>query len=165
MADENDKPHTAFAEAMEKAQEHQSEGGEISRRKPGRPPKSTAGINNTVDTYRPSVERNNIDQALQPTGEGDTAGLGGSSIHAGANEAEKVHEAQEADLFPVLIRRGYVPLTDNWCIVKEDGSFGPKPHFEEDENRKVRPGFKIALPKEEARGLIKAGIAERADEL
>jgi|SRR5215217_2702368 len=178
MADEVKNP--ALADALKDAG-YQSEGGEISKRGPGRPPKTTAGTNNTVDAYRPSVERNNVDQALQPTGEGSTAGLGGSDIHDGANDAEKEHEAQAfggkgdhdgdgkvggVKYFPVLLKRNYRPLNDaNWRVIKTDGSYA-KPNLPEDGSSPKAPaGYKIALPIDEAKGLIARGIAERADEI
>ncbi len=166
MADENDKPHTAFAEAMEKAQEHQSEGGEISRRKPGRPPRTTAGVNNSTDTYRPSVERNNLDQALQPTGTTDDAVAGATEPFGGKGDHDGDGEPggnAASKFFPVTLKRNYRPKTDNWRIVKIDGSFGPKPHFEEGTTPKALAGFQIGLPIDEAKEIIAKGIAERAD--
>lgn len=170
MADENEKPRTAMADALERAEEnrgdYQSEGGELSRRKPGRPPKTTAGVDNTVDVYRPSERRNNLDQSLQPTGgdevAGATAPFGGKGDHDGDGKAGGNAASQ---FFPVLIKRGYRPLTENWRIVKEDGSFGHKPTFPEGESPKVKPGYTIGLPIDEAKKVIRAGIGERADEI
>lgn len=169
MADDN-KPDTALAEAMAKA-EYQSEGGELSRRKPGRPPKTTAGVANTVDTYEPSKERNNLDQALQPTGEGHIAGdgdapdgvpFGGKGDH---DKDGKPGGSAVSEMFPVLLKKNYRPMTNNWRIVKTDGSLGPAPEFGADESPKAKAGFKIALPKDEAKDIIGKGIAERADAL
>jgi hypothetical protein len=163
--------------------DYKSEGGEPGKRGPGRPPKTTAGVNNTADTYTPSVERNNVDQALQPTG-ASTAGLGGSDISDGADAAEKEHAARAepfggkgdhdadgkaggtAKFFPVLLKRNYRPVSDtNWKIVKADGSYGPPPKFEDGASPKAHAGYKIALPVEEAKTIIAKGVAERADEI
>lgn len=175
----NEPENTAFADAMKQAEAnkdatpggatYESEGGELSRRKPGRPPKTTAGVNNTVDTYEPSPERNNRDQALQPTGEQggvsgktETKPFGGKGDHDG--DGEPGGNAAYS-FFPVLLKKNYRPKTNNWRIVKIDGSFGPKPEFGEDESPKAKAGFKIGLPKDEAKEIIAKGIAERADEL
>ncbi len=180
MTEDNKNDDTALGNAL-KGAGYQSEGGEISKRGPGRPPKSTAGVNNTADVYKPTVERNNVDQALQPTGDGDTAGLGGSDVSDGANEAEKTHEAQSfggkgdhdgdgkaggSKYFPVLLKRNYRPLKDNeWKIVRDDGSYGPAPLLEDGSSPKAPAGYKIALPIAEAKSIIARGIAERADEI
>jgi hypothetical protein len=211
MADEN---KTALGDALANAG-YKSEGGEIGKRGPGRPPKTTAGVNNTVDTYQPSVERNNIDQALQPTGPDAVAGLGGTDIHDGAKgqgglgaakdfQASRDFNKQEGmqtvevgeegrggagggssrlfggkgdhdeggkvggatKYFPVLLKRNYRPLNDgDWKIVREDGSLAAPPPFEDGTSPKAPAGYKIALPIEEAKGLINRGIAERADEI
>lgn len=161
-------------------EDYKSEGGEISKRGPGRPPKTTAGVNNTADTYVPSIERNNVDQALQPTGLSDNqAGLGGSNIHDGA-ESEKAenkpfggkgdHDGNgkvggATKYFPVTIKRGYRPLTDDWRIVTVDGDQKAPPIPENGASPKAPAGSKIALPIEEAKDIIKRGIAERADEI
>lgn len=174
----NEPENTAFADAMKQAEAnkdttpggatYESEGGELSRRKPGRPPKTTAGVNNTVDTYVPSPERNNRDQALQPTGDGDVAGetatkpFGGKGDHDGDGEPGGTAVSK---FFPVTLKRNYRPETDNWRVVNVDGSYGPKPHFDENTTPKVMAGYKIGLPIEEAKKIIAKGIADRADEI
>lgn len=180
MADEVKNP--ALADALKDAG-YQSEGGEISKRGPGRPPKTTAGVNNAADTYTPSVERNNVDQALQPTGLADNkAGLGGSDIHDGANDAEKEHQAQAfggkgdhdgdgkvggaTKFFPVTLKRNYRPLGDtNWRIITVDGDQKAPPEISDGSSPKAPAGSKIALPIDEAKSIIARGIAERADEI
>lgn len=168
MADEVKNP--ALADALKDAG-YRSEGGEISKRGPGRPPKTTAGVNNTADTYTPSVERNNVDQALQPTGEGSEAGLGGSDISDGAesekpeNKNQPVAPVQEK-YFPVLLKRNYRPLKDNgWKIVKTDGTYGDAPVSDDGTSPKASAGYTIALPIDEAKSIIARGIGERADEI
>jgi len=148
---------------------------EIIKRGPGRPPapKTTAGVNNTSDAYTPSVERNNVDQALQPTGVGSTAGLGGSDIKDGA-ESEKPENKNQPDptpepevkYFPVTLKRNYRPLNDDqWKIVKLDGTYGPAPVSEDGTSPKAPAGYTIALPIDEAKSIIARGIGERADEI
>jgi len=167
MTDENKNDDTALGNALKDAG-YKSEGGEISKRGPGRPPRTTAGVNNATDTYRPSVERNNLDQALQPTGTtkdavaGATEPFGGLGDHDGDGEPGGNAASK---FFPVTLKRNYRPLTDNWRIVRDDGSFGPKPKFDEGTTPKVFAGYKIGLPIDEAKGIIAKGIAERADEI
>lgn len=185
-----DDKNTVLGDALKDAG-YQSEGGEISKRGPGRPPKTTAGVNNTADTYVPSVERNNVDQALQPTGLSDNkAGLGGSDIHDGANAAEKEHQQttrgapnpvafggkgdHDGDgkvggatkFFPVTLKRNYRPLGDyNWRIITVDGEQKMPPEISDGSSPKAPAGSKIALPIDEAKSIIARGIADRADEI
>jgi hypothetical protein len=56
--------------------------------------------------------------------------------------------------FPVLLKRGYFPCDPNWP--KDVMTGAPQ---------KAKAGEKIELPIDEARTIIKAGIAERADEI
>lgn len=152
------------------------------KRGPGRPPKTTAGVNNTADVYTPTVERNNTDQALQPTGDGSIATLGGSDVHDGENAAEKQqivnaapfggkgdHDGDgkaggAADYFPVTLKRNYRPLGDHaWRIIKTDGSYGKPPEPADGVSPKAPAGSMIALPRDEAKSIIARGIAERAD--
>lgn len=172
-----DDKNTVLGDALKDAG-YQSEGGEISRRGPGRPPKTTAGVNNAADTYQPSVERNNIDQALQPTGLADNqAGLGGSDVHDGSElEAKPFGGKGDHDgdgkvggatkYFPVTLKRNYRPLGDNdWRIITVDGDQKAPPFIEDGSSPKAPAGSKIALPIAEAKDIIKRGIAERADEI
>lgn len=146
--------------------DNHSEGGEIGKRGPGRPPKTTAGVNNTVDVYKPSVERNTVDQALQPTGGGDVAGLGPEPFGGKGDHDGDGKVGGTVKWFPVLLKRNYRPLSDTgWKIIKNDGSYAPAPHFDEGTSPKAMAGYKIALPIEEAKGIIAKGIAERADEI
>lgn len=163
-------------------EDYKSEGGEIGKRGPGRPPKSTAGVNNAADTYTPSVERNNTDQALQPTGLIDNqAGLGGSSIHDGV-ESEKTenkpfggkgdHDGDgkpggATKYFPVLLKRNYRPLKDDeWRPLNiKTHEFGSIPDSDDTVTLKLRAGDYVGLPVDEAKDVIRRGIAERADEI
>lgn len=62
------------------------------------------------------------------------------------------------ELFPVVLRRNYVPL-GKWLIGDSDNSRNPTA----DEAVKARAGWKILLGVEEARNCIAAGIADRND--
>lgn len=157
MADEELK-NPALSDALKEAG-YQSEGGEIGRRKPGRPPKTSAAVDNANTNYQPSPERNNVDQALQPTGDGDVAGATDGSVKAN-------DKALSGKLFPVRLKRNYRPLEDdNWLTINQDGSYGSRPVFADGETPKVKAGYAIALPVEEAKAIIAKGIAERADEI
>lgn len=166
MTEDNKNDDTALGNAFKDAG-YKSEGGEIGKRGPGRPPKTTAGANNTADAYKPSVERNTVDQALQPTGRGEVAGLGANEAFGGKGDHDGDGEAGgSVKWFPVLLKRNYRPIHDTgWKIIKNDGSYAPAPRFDEGTSPKAQAGFKIALPIEEAKAIIAKGIAERADEI
>jgi hypothetical protein len=63
-------------------------------------------------------------------------------------------EKKEVKRFPVLLKRGYFPIDPDWPKDPATGGI-----------QKALVGEKIELPIEEARKLIKDGIAERADEI
>jgi len=159
------------------------------KRRPGRPPKAVtkAAIGNTSTNYVPSAERNNLDQALQPTGMGTVAGgldfdesdltevseawraekivPGLAKIAAEADDSPSPISAPEAGekLFPVRMLRNYRPATDRWYPILLNGKLGKAPT--EGESVKVKAGYKIALPMSEAKQVIARGLAERADAL
>lgn len=68
----------------------------------------------------------------------------------------KFEEEEKAKVkrFPVLLKHGYFPMDPDWP--KDEMTGYPK---------KAPAGDRISLPIEEARNIIKAGIAERADEI
>lgn len=63
-------------------------------------------------------------------------------------------EEEKVKRFPVLLKRGYFPADPDWP--KNPATGHPE---------KALSGTTVELPIEEARKLIKDGIAERADEL
>jgi hypothetical protein len=63
-------------------------------------------------------------------------------------------ETPKVKRFPVLLKHGYFPCDPDW----------PK-HPMTGAPEKALAGTKIELPIEEARNIIKAGIAERADDI
>ena len=63
-------------------------------------------------------------------------------------------EKKEVKRFPVLLKHGYFPADPDWPKDPATGGI-----------QKALSGTKVDLPIEEARKLIKDGIAERADEI
>lgn len=63
-------------------------------------------------------------------------------------------EKKEVKRFPVLLKHGYFPCDPEWPK-------NPMTGYPE----KAQAGTKIELPIEEARTIIKAGIAERGDDI
>lgn len=214
MSTEDDKtPKSAMQEALERAQahvkptepvvpeyapasqispEHQSEGGEISKRKPGRPARTHSDIDNTSTNYKPSVERNNLDQALQPTGltETSVAGRGDWTDFDEDNLPETPHDwkpepvvarmaalvdkendspppiqagDKKEEMFPVRLLRNYRPASDRWYPILSDGRVGKQPKSEDGGSVKIMAGYLVVLPKSEAKQLINRKLAERAD--
>ena len=66
-------------------------------------------------------------------------------------EEEKKDEVKP---FPVRMKRGYVPIDPAW---EKDPMLGT--------NKKILMGEEVSLPIDEARRLVKLGVAERADEI
>lgn len=164
--------------------------GVAEKRKPGRPPKApptTADAN-----YTPSVERNNDQQAFQPTVGSGVAGYGDwtdfdESTLADTTETWKPEPVltklatlvpKEKDspapikaplpdekLFPIFLKRNYSPMSERWYPVLNDGRVGRPPAREEGMSAKIMAGYKVLLPLSEARQLIERGLAVRADDL
>lgn len=219
MSEDDKNPKTAMQEALERAsklaenpplpalnapegveftppgQHYESEGGEISKRKPGRPARTHSDVDNTSTNYKPSVERNNLDQALQPTGPaGGVAGKGNwedfdednlpptpqdwkpepvvkalaslvSKEHDSPPPIEGAKDAREK-MFPVRLLRNYRPATDRWYPILGNGKVGQQPAVDADgASTKINAGYLVVLPITEAKQLIKRGLAERADDL
>ncbi len=163
------------------------------KRKPGRPPKAAthAFVDNTSTQYTPSPERNDIDQAKQPTG---TKGKGvagwGDFDESDLQETEGEWRdervsgrmaglvAKENDspppipapdkgepLFPVRMLRNYRPASDRWYPILTNGKLGKRPPVEDGASPKIQKGYFVALPQSEAVQLVKRGLAERQDAL
>lgn len=164
--------------------------GVAEKRKPGRPPKAPPAAADA--NYTPSIERNNEQQAYQPTAGTGVAGYGDwddfdESALADTTETWKPEPVltklatlvpKEFDspapikppdanekLFPVFLKRNYRPATDRWYPVLADGRVGRQPKREEGDSIKVMAGYKVLLPLSEARQLIERGLAVRADDL
>lgn len=211
--DEKTPAKTAMQEALERAsgkidgkpsepegveftppgEHYESEGGEISKRKPGRPAKTHAAVDNTSTNYKPSVERNNMDQALQPTGltkdsvAGDWTDFDEDNLPPTPDEwkpepvvaklAALVDKANDSPppiqaakderekMFPVRLLRNYRPATDRWYPILGDGRVGARPKTEEGASPKIMAGYLVVLPQTEAYQLIERRLAERADAL
>ncbi len=168
--------------------------GVAEKRKPGRPAKAitTARVDNSNANYTPSVERNNVDQALQPAAGHGVAGFGDWSDFDEDNLAD-ITEAwkpepvnnrlaslvpremdspspirapdEKEKLFPVFLKRNYRPATDRWYPVTNDGRVGRQPKREDGDGIKILAGYKVLLPLSEAKQLIERGLATRADDL
>lgn len=69
-------------------------------------------------------------------------------------EDEKLVEKKDEKRFPVRMKHGYFPVDPTWAKNPATG-----------EPMKVLVGEVANLPIEEARKLVKAGVAERADEI
>ncbi len=162
------------------------------KRKPGRPPKAatTATVLNTDTNYTPSPERNNADQAAQPTGTGTSAGWGddlydeadladaddwrpiavdgrlASLIDKKNDSPPPIQAAEEGEkLFPVRMLRNYRPASDRWYPLLNNGKLGRQPRNTDGTGTKVMKGYTIVLPLSEARQVVQRGIGERADAL
>lgn len=150
------------------------------------------GPDNANTNYIPSVERNEADQALQPTGAGGTAGKGQWEfdendlpettatwkpepiVPALTKLVDKAHDSPEPiqasedpneAMFPVTMLRNYRPASDRWYPIRADGRPGKKPDYEAGESPKVAKGYRIVLPLSEAKQVIARGLAVRADAL
>ncbi len=163
------------------------------KRKPGRPPKATKPTDGTNTNYTPSIDRNEDDQAAQPTGLGSgVAGYGDwsdfdesqledvegvwvperidprmSTLVSKENDSPPPIQAAPKDdkLFPVRILRNYKPMTDRWYPILRNGKVGRAPRNDDGSTTKIMKGFSVLLPLTEAKQVIQRGIGERADAL
>lgn len=75
--------------------------------------------------------------------------------------------AEKPKLFPVRILKGYRPVGDFVMRPRSDPENEFSPRIErdptEDERMKIKAGYYASLPLEEAKAIIKKGIAERDD--
>lgn len=156
---------------------------------PDAPVAQTRGVN-SLTNYQPSVARNDMDQAVQPTGTGSIAGRGTWQDFDESDLPETPADwrpvpvaralsqlvspehgspapidvpAPDEKLFPVRLLRNYRPATDRWYPILSDGRVGARPALDDGMTPKVPAGYFVVLPLSEAKQLIKRGIAERAD--
>lgn len=168
--------------------------GVAEKRKPGRPAKAAPVVDNVSTNYQPSVERNEVAMAAQPTGTGSVSGWlrddelvdtndvwrGEAVVPRMAGLVAKENDspppigiAPETDRpFPVRLLRNYVPRTERWAPMLRDGRAGRKPQAVDSMGNvipegltKVDKGFTIFVPVSEAKELIERGLAVRADDL
>jgi hypothetical protein len=142
------------------------------KRRPGRQPKAPAVVDTRNTNYSPSPERNDLVQSVQPTGRGGVSGDAGDSgpnnLGDWDNDGQAGGDIKNQKMFPVKLLKNYRPA-GYWERMTLDGERGNRPTVEKGQEGtiadRVNAGYSIYLPIDEAKDIIKKGLAVRADDL